>query len=103
MPDREKVIRGLEHCKKFGACDGCPYNEDKDVDCGCDMFTDALALLREQEPVTPEHIRSMIRSFGSDGFRDECSVDSYKCGICHKAIEDTHSFCPHCGRRIKWD
>ena len=57
MPDREKVISGLEHCgftEKRG-CDGCPY-EDECTDFGCDaghgsVCTDALALLKEQAAV----------------------------------------------------
>lgn len=63
---------------------------------------DRAPTVEKPEPVEPEHFRSTIRSFGSDGFRDECAVDSYKCGNCHKAIKDTHSFCPWCGRAVKW-
>lgn len=56
MPDREKVIEGLEHCgfnEKRG-CVGCPYSDecgDFGRDAGMSsLATDALALLREQEP-----------------------------------------------------
>ena len=54
--DREKVIKGLEHCTshddgrdKFGGvgkCGGCPYYGH---DCTDRMKKDALALLKEQK------------------------------------------------------
>lgn len=52
MPDREKVIKGLECCKrKDGSeCRVCPYTESEY--CTEDMVTDALALLKEQEDVS---------------------------------------------------
>lgn len=61
MPDREKVIRGLEACNRQSYngsdCQNCPYYDDEDTAelafgiCNIqDMFDDALALLKEQEP-----------------------------------------------------
>ncbi len=56
MPDREKVIKGLECCSrvKFGdslfndkMCNACPYS--KPLGCGHDLAKDAFALLKEQE------------------------------------------------------
>lgn len=58
---REKVIWGLEACNRQSYngsdCQNCPYYEDEDTAelpfgiCQIqDMFDDALALLREQEP-----------------------------------------------------
>lgn len=52
MPDLEKVIKGLEHCGSADMCDKCPYLV-KDIENegdGCQMFADALALLKAQEP-----------------------------------------------------
>ena len=52
MPDREKVIKVLEHCVKEADCIGCVYFEQmKDRYDGykCDCNKDALALLKEQE------------------------------------------------------
>ena len=52
MPDREKVIKGLEHCKRESEhiddnpCNGCPYYELKECQ---QMMADALALLKGQE------------------------------------------------------
>lgn len=52
MPDLEKVIKWLEHCGSADMCDKCPYLV-KDIENegdGCQMFADALALLKAQEP-----------------------------------------------------
>jgi len=49
MPDREKVIKGLECCEKANNCGNCPY----DGECakrGFALTRDAIVLLREQEP-----------------------------------------------------
>ncbi len=49
MIEREKVIKGLEHCSEDG-CKDCPYDPDCTM---CDGFTllakDTLELLKEQE------------------------------------------------------
>ena len=49
MNNREKVIKGLEHCSEDG-CKDCPYESDCTM---CDGFSllakDALALLKERE------------------------------------------------------
>ena len=49
MSDREKVIRGLECCKRKDGneCKVCPYTESEY--CTEDMVTDALVLLKEQQ------------------------------------------------------
>jgi len=52
MVDREKVIKGLECCvNDFGECELFPYDEGlgKTV-CGKQLYADALALLKAQEP-----------------------------------------------------
>ena len=48
MPDREKVIKGLENCKEGGSCDGCQYDINSSK-CISLLHADALALLKEQE------------------------------------------------------
>lgn len=49
MPDREKVIKGLEYCEKyFNCCDKCPY-WDGGTHCTADLAHDAIAILKEQE------------------------------------------------------
>ena len=42
MPDREKILKALEHHKETAVCNGCPY---------CPIYDDVIALLREQENV----------------------------------------------------
>ena len=50
MPDREKVINGLEHCIRDGDCRGCPYfKEILDSKIICPCREDALTLLKEQK------------------------------------------------------
>lgn len=54
MIDREKVIKGLEHCLEIegdGTCEGCPYDDDcftEYVEFGEPMMRDALTLLKAQ-------------------------------------------------------
>lgn len=51
MPDREKVIKGLECCvRNFGECELCPYDEGRgNLGCGKQLYADILVLLKEQE------------------------------------------------------
>lgn len=91
LPDREKVIRGLECCTDHdhrADCYGC-YQEGPGLGFACreSLMRDALALLREQEPVEP------IRKRGSYVER---------CGICGTFIYvPPNRFCPNCGRKVK--
>lgn len=49
MNDWEKVIKGLEiHLKPNSRCMGCPYPNNGL--CGDQLYRDALALLKEQQP-----------------------------------------------------
>ena len=52
MPDREKVINGLETCVERVSgkytCNECPYEIDGNY-CEINLAKDALALLKEQE------------------------------------------------------
>lgn len=61
MVDREKVIKGLERCipmtlrNGLADCGNCPYDRKITIDggimeCCHDVMTDALALLKAQEP-----------------------------------------------------
>ena len=55
MPDREKVIKALECCKRKDGneCKVCPYTESEY--CTEDMVTDTLALLKEQERIITQY------------------------------------------------
>lgn len=60
MTDREKVLKGLEHCiARYidGLCDDCPYMGELDksymipMKCKEIIMRDALAMLKEQESI----------------------------------------------------
>ena len=101
MIDREKVIKGLEHCMIM--CEGVPHNPCHgceylgSYDCADRLKADALALLKEQETEW-EHLWD-----APDGtFKGRCK----NCGFVHFFIEghDTqYKFCPECGRKVKWE
>ena len=90
MPDREKVVRGLEHCvgEEHANCENCPYLMDVvGVGCYTRLKRDALALLKEQEAVEP---------IGGYGF--------YICGVCKNPLNSaSQKFCSECGKAVKWD
>lgn len=53
MPDREKVIKALEHCKDnqhVNDCDECNYGGKTGMFC-VRMIDDVLSLLKEQETI----------------------------------------------------
>ena len=48
MPDREKVIKGIDIClQRFHCGEDCPYYE---LECMEQLREDVLALLKEQNP-----------------------------------------------------
>ena len=57
-PDLEKVIQGLEHCGQPTECDGCPYDTGLVGGCFTRLKSDALELLRAQQPriLTPDEV-----------------------------------------------
>ena len=89
MPDREKVITGLECCMSEHICRGCPYREKGECEDGGYYYSksieDAIALLKEQ----PEIIRckdckhwgtsdcAMYNTWGDD----ESTPDDWFCPI----------------------
>lgn len=85
----EKVIKGLECCVGFGGCDKCPYGPDARA-CMEPMHKEAIALLKEQEPVIPKR-------FGVSWF----------CGNCKTKLVFTRSnkaaYCWRCGKAVKWE
>ena len=70
MPDREKVIKGMQQCLAYGdeydKCMDCPYLQE--VDCIRGMKKDALALLKEQ----PEIIR--CKDCKHRGISEKCVI-----------------------------
>ncbi len=94
MPDREKVIKGLEEISDYffsvyhHSKDREEINKAKDM---CDAVEDALALLKEQEAVPPERE-------SSGGGITWWNV----CGACRVAINPNDKYCHECGRPVKW-
>ena len=99
MPDREKVIKGLECCDcdldhaYFNSCFKCPYEEDNQCGgmglCTSLLAHDALALLKEQEPVV--HCKDCVKR----GY-DNCPFNEFSM----YTPEDNF----YCGEgAVKWD
>ena len=106
MPDREKVIKGLECCRDLdltdmGCPDACPYYDDSN-ECGCCLYTplmnDAIALLREQEPIAPTETEDGDMLCGNCG--ETVGWEELSCG---GISMDKYKYCPNCGRKVKWD
>ena len=89
MIDRERAIKGLECCLIYGdgsnKCAGCPYLPE--VDCIRQNKRDALALLKEREPV------QVVWK----------SAFPY-CPKCGQMLPegDRVKYCFHCGQEVKW-
>lgn len=92
MPDREKVIRGLECCNAPNRHEGCPYDGAAHYNiCTHHLLADAIALLREQEPVEP-----IKMELAPDG-----SYSIYKCGACGAWLRIDDKYCGRCGKAVK--
>ena len=96
MPDREKVIKGLEHCRKT-SCESCPYNaaDVKSSNPIClinEMLSDALALLKEQEAVKP---KSKVRHGANAQIQ-------HFCGNCNSILHGKPKYCSECGKGVSW-
>ena len=92
MPDREKVIKGLEHCSSLDGCKGCPYSQSENGHvCSFNCNNDALTLLKEQEPMKPTW-----------------SQGKAYCGKCGQRLPRNRpdkeiNYCGYCGQAVKWD
>lgn len=93
MPDREKVIKGLEVILEETA----------------DMFyrstiQDAMALLKTQKPEdalkAPEPVRPMKKLVYH--VRKGPVVFSYVCPVCMCVLQRYWKACPICGKAVKW-
>lgn len=93
MPDREKVIEGLEHCSSSDGCNGCPYSKSENGHvCSFNCIRDTLELLKEQEPTRVESV-----CYGTDMFK------RYRCQTCKAFFDHKYNYCPNCGRKVRWD
>mgnify|MGYP006908888999 CR=1 FL=1 len=97
--DREKVIAAL-HCRAYDddfPCWECAYyKQDEKPVARCDyrgLMDDAIALLKEQEPVEPR-------------IQTSCSGNGawwYICGMCNTVIYPKDKYCHECGQAVKWE
>lgn len=92
--EKECVLRNASgECNRY--CAGCDLLQD-DTELH-EMYTEALALLKAQEPVEPV-----------------LDIDTWKCGNCGHTLEhqellgdnvlfhEQYNYCPECGRAVKW-
>lgn len=98
MADIEKVMQALENCKEGGSCDGCQFDIQSSK-CIFLLHADALELLKEQQKEIVPYI----------------DIDEAKCPDCKVKLtrqellgedvlfEDFYDYCPHCGRKVKWE
>ena len=93
MPDREKVIKGLEEVDAyFHRMTEVCYRGDEATFCDLkEKVADALAMLKEQEPVKPTW---------SQG-KAYCG----KCGhrLPRKRADKEINYCGYCGQAVKWN
>ena len=95
MPDREKVITALAICTGKCKCFGCWYGQNNpDFRCQDRLKEDAIAMLREQEPVTmkPYYFNYVCSGCGSEIDGEFIDYTGWKI-----------KFCPNCGRKGKWN
>ena len=104
MTDREKIIKAIEICYTVGHnCTECPlFNED---DCNDRLMRDALALLREQEPVEPK-----VSEWLEDSDPGQEYGTTWACRKCMHSIHEPYiwnpynsgyKYCFHCGARME--
>ena len=92
--DREKVKKGLECCSQMNgdSCRECPYASEcvtgeQEYQTGTShLASDALALLKEQQPKEPIYDCPLIR-----------------CPRCKNSIDMKQKYCDECGQAVKWD
>ena len=103
MADREKVIKGLADISEYARAkaDIAGIGKGKEVfDSYYRAAEDAIALLREQEPVKPEPREIWVGSNGA--FLLEWHCGACGCGVM-KNDRWQAKFCPECGRKVKWE
>lgn len=105
MTDREKVIKGLTGCVTAGLEKACPADCPYFLICFPDvgpadpfvpLMQDALALLKQQEPIKPT-----INEYG-----EAYCICGENVGIIpnSKNLPKIRlKYCPECGRRMKWE
>lgn len=106
MKNVRDIIKGLNCCKLYNKlnCDKCPYDYNGrgnwKSECTAELATDALTLLKEQEPVKPHY---------------NARTNWYECGACHYSMTSgMHCrselipatkvrYCANCGFPVNWE
>jgi len=105
MIEREKVIKALDLCKYdpdpgqtvkyLHSCVYCPYwNDGVAPECSV-MYTDAIAMLKEQEA-------KQVELYGKEDWYGLVCVCPDCKAVWMSGESETH-FCPNCGRPLKWE
>ena len=101
MPDREKVIKAWEifrDSNPYEICSGREFRAIREPEyCMGQMIEDTIALLKEQEAVEPVLEQgSMVCG--------ECGHDVIVQRLIDGEVFDEKvSYCPACGRSVKWE
>ncbi len=118
IPDKEKVIKGLECCQKESEwyrepCCECPYGAKygaKGGGCIDRLLADTIALLKEQE--AKQVIKQTYHIMMNRDYENPVDVTRYEwlcptCGslLCRDidVIDDNYHFCKVCGQAVIWE
>ena len=108
MPDREKVIKGLETIKQFFGY-GLPSTAEL-FDSYYGILNDAIAMLKEQEE--KQAIKQTYHVMMNRDYENPVEVTRYDwlCPNCKSllcrdidVIDDNYHFCKVCGQAVKWE
>lgn len=95
MPDREKVIKGIDSCLRFNCGKDCTYYDNCGIGCTEQLRKDVITLLKEQEPKPVKVVKI---------------ADDHKlcyCPGCDRPFCDFYyvkpKFCDKCGQAVKWE
>ena len=83
--DREMVIKQLEN--------DAIATDTGYVEVPLWLFSEILALLKEQEAVKPK----------SKSRHGEYPQIVHRCGSCNEILYRYYKFCPSCGKAVKWE
>lgn len=65
-----------------------------------ELLCDTLELLKAQEPIEPVKVN---RYMDTDDNGNWYSPNTYDCGGCGIELPNVASYCPLCGRMVKWE
>ena len=100
MADREKVIKGLQCCKSPNDHEHCPYNTGVHYNvCTYRLLSDAVELLKEQEPIEPKTGKWITR-LRHEHYPSGKPYEEDFCSECGKRGSLEYPFCPWCGIKM---